>query len=89
VLQLALPSFREDIVGRIVPANRVSAVTQTGPEELSLNVVYPAAANTFVMTSPDLQSWVPTAPIPFDTRNFTVPIAPATTIRFFRTATAE
>lgn len=72
ILQLNLPAFREDIVARIIPANRVSQI-QRGETDLLLSFSLPAAANTFVQSTTDFLNWTATSPTTFGAQNVTIP----------------
>jgi len=89
VLTIGLPNFKEDVAGRIVPANRVSAIQLISPSALNLQLENPAAARTTIQSAPDLQAWQTAAPAPFATQMVAVPFAVGESARFYRVATPE
>jgi hypothetical protein len=88
-LQLALPSFSEDIVGRIVGQNHVSGSFDLPGETLAVRLDSPAASNSRLESTADFLSWRSEAPAPFGTNQVVVPINPGEPVRLFRLNTGD
>lgn len=89
VLQLVVPSFSEDLAARVIPANRVSISAPSVQGVFTVQLGYPAAAQSTLESASDFVNWRAEIPLPFSTQLVNVPIDLGQNERFFRVTTAK
>jgi len=89
VLQLAVPSFSEDLAVRIIPENRASISADSAQGNLTLQLGFPAAAHSTLESSADFFTWRAEIPLTFSTQLVSLPFNLNQSGQFFRVTTAE
>lgn len=84
VLQLPLPDLKEDVSGRIIPANRISQIQLEPANTLKLTLEFPAPANSSIESSNNFETWQNPRPAPFATKIVNVPWPLDPPAQFFR-----
>jgi hypothetical protein len=87
LLQLSLPEFREDMVGRVIPRNRISEIQIAPPGILNLTLSNPAPAHSVLQSTKDFSNWLAELPVPFSTQVVVVPFSGINERQYFRVTT--
>jgi hypothetical protein len=87
MLQLSLPEFREDMVGRVIPMNRISEIQIAPPGILNLTLSNPAPVHSVLQSTKDFSNWLAEVPVPFSTQVVAVPFSGLNERQYFRIAT--